>query len=145
MAPRSRVRRRAQACARCRQRKVHCDAQASACSLCTEAGVPCVAMDYSTKQVLPRSIAQYLETKIAEMERGKSKKPAATKVRWHHCEHCSHANGERPHPALALRALPSMRFSIPLPLHFWVFPQQCHWLDVWLLELDYPRPERFWV
>lgn len=74
MASQPRVRRRALACARCRMRKVQCDAQSPACTRCVEAGVPCVAMDSATKQAVPRSIAQYLETEIAEMERATSKK-----------------------------------------------------------------------
>lgn len=80
MASQSRVRRRAHACARCRIRKVHCDGLSSACSLCIEAGVTCVAMDSHTNKHLPRSIAQFLETKIAERERERSRKHFPTKV-----------------------------------------------------------------
>ncbi|CAK7198838.1 hypothetical protein SEUCBS139899_001505 [Sporothrix eucalyptigena] len=73
----SRVRRRAQACARCRLRKVHCDALPAGCSLCTEAGVPCVALlNAATREAVPRSVAQFLETQIAERERAKGVKGA---------------------------------------------------------------------
>lgn len=46
-----------------------CDALTPACTRCVDAGVPCVALDSSTKRVAPRSIAQYLETEIAHRER----------------------------------------------------------------------------
>lgn len=64
----SRVRRRAQACARCRRLKVLCDALPSGCSICAKANVPCIALNSKTNQAVPRSIAQFLETKIAERE-----------------------------------------------------------------------------
>ncbi|KAF2095124.1 hypothetical protein NA57DRAFT_68117 [Rhizodiscina lignyota] len=73
MASQPRVRRRALACARCRVRKVHCDARSPSCTRCLDAGVHCVGMDSATKQAVPRSIAQYLETQIAEMERETSR------------------------------------------------------------------------
>ncbi|KAK0388619.1 hypothetical protein NLU13_4862 [Sarocladium strictum] len=64
----SRVRRRARACARCRRLKVHCDALPSGCSACIKSQEPCVAVNSETQQAVPRSIAQFLETKVAERE-----------------------------------------------------------------------------
>ncbi|EXJ92802.1 hypothetical protein A1O3_01356 [Capronia epimyces CBS 606.96] len=45
-----------------------CDAQAPSCSVCLEAGVPCVALDAATNAIAPRSIARYLEARIAALE-----------------------------------------------------------------------------
>lgn len=67
----ARVRRRAIACARCRLRKIHCDGAFPSCSRCVEASVVCSSMDSTTKTTTPRSIAQFLESKIAELDRGK--------------------------------------------------------------------------
>lgn len=39
-----------------------------ACSRCIAAGTPCVALDASTNRAAPRSIAQFLETEIANRE-----------------------------------------------------------------------------
>lgn len=64
----ARVRRRAIACARCRLRKVHCDGAFPSCSRCLEASVVCSSMDSTTKTTTPRSIAQFLESKIAELD-----------------------------------------------------------------------------
>ncbi|CAK7237214.1 hypothetical protein SBRCBS47491_009901 [Sporothrix bragantina] len=77
----SRVSRRAQACARCRLRKVHCDARPSGCSLCTEAGVACVALlNAATREAVPRSIAQFLETQIADRERERGRLARTTEL-----------------------------------------------------------------
>ncbi|KAL2001136.1 hypothetical protein VTN02DRAFT_2203 [Thermoascus thermophilus] len=64
----TRVRRRAIACARCRIRKIMCDARSPSCSKCIDAGVACVALDSSKQRTAPRSIAQYLEREIASHE-----------------------------------------------------------------------------
>lgn len=54
---------------RCRIRKVHCDGAFPSCSRCLEASVVCSSMDSTTKTTTPRSIAQFLESKIAELDR----------------------------------------------------------------------------
>ncbi|RDW65963.1 hypothetical protein BP6252_09598 [Coleophoma cylindrospora] len=69
MASHIRVRRRTLSCARCRLRKVMCDALSPTCSRCKKANVSCVAFNPATKQGAPRSIAQYLETEIANRDR----------------------------------------------------------------------------
>ncbi|KAK6379648.1 hypothetical protein LTS17_005720 [Exophiala oligosperma] len=46
-----------------------CDAQAPSCSVCVAAGVPCVSLDTATNATAPRSIARYLEGRIADLER----------------------------------------------------------------------------
>ncbi|KIV92823.1 hypothetical protein PV10_04089 [Exophiala mesophila] len=63
-----RVRRTATSCARCRHRKVTCDANTPSCSSCYNAGVPCVAWNSATNNTAPRSITRYLEERIAALE-----------------------------------------------------------------------------
>ncbi|KIW17140.1 hypothetical protein PV08_04331 [Exophiala spinifera] len=46
-----------------------CDAQSPSCSVCVAAGVPCVSLDTATNATAPRSIARYLEGRIADLER----------------------------------------------------------------------------
>ncbi|KAF9886552.1 hypothetical protein FE257_011324 [Aspergillus nanangensis] len=67
--PASRVRRRTVACARCRTRKIMCDARSPSCSKCLEAGIRCLASGVSKERTAPRSIVQFLEQKL-----GKSRK-----------------------------------------------------------------------
>ncbi|KAH8808815.1 fungal-specific transcription factor domain-containing protein [Xylogone sp. PMI_703] len=70
--PRTRVRRRVVACARCRTRKIVCDAAGPSCSKCAEAGVACVALNASKQGIAPRSIVQFLEDELANIDRLKA-------------------------------------------------------------------------
>ncbi|KAF1847512.1 GAL4-like transcription factor-like protein [Cucurbitaria berberidis CBS 394.84] len=68
MQNRTKVRRRVLACARCRKRKLSCDGKVPACTRCVESGMQCVGFDSSTQQEAPRSIADFLEARIAKLE-----------------------------------------------------------------------------
>ncbi|KAF2142768.1 uncharacterized protein K452DRAFT_225997, partial [Aplosporella prunicola CBS 121167] len=66
---RPKIRRTTFACARCHRRKIKCDGMKPACSNCVQAKQPCNGiLDGESKTVIPRSIAQYLQEKIAEKE-----------------------------------------------------------------------------
>ncbi|RFU24692.1 hypothetical protein B7463_g11645, partial [Scytalidium lignicola] len=78
--PRTRVRRRVVACARCRMRKIVCDAAGPRCSKCSEAGVACVALNASKQGTAPRSIVQFLEDELANVERLKVHKISAVNI-----------------------------------------------------------------
>ncbi|KAF9891707.1 hypothetical protein FE257_003719 [Aspergillus nanangensis] len=52
-----------------------CDALAPSCSSCSEAGEPCLAWNPATRGPAPRSIARYLEERIASLEAGRNVNP----------------------------------------------------------------------
>ncbi|KAF1941930.1 hypothetical protein EJ02DRAFT_346672 [Clathrospora elynae] len=68
MQNRTKVRRRVLACARCRKRKLSCDGKVPACTRCVDAGVQCVGFDSSTQREAPRSIADFLEAHIVQLQ-----------------------------------------------------------------------------
>ncbi|KAF1917303.1 fungal-specific transcription factor domain-containing protein [Ampelomyces quisqualis] len=68
MQPRTKVRRRVLACARCRKRKLSCDGKVPACTRCVDAGVQCQGFDSATQREAPRSLADFLEAHIATLE-----------------------------------------------------------------------------
>ncbi|KAF1961990.1 GAL4-like transcription factor-like protein [Byssothecium circinans] len=54
------------------QNRMKCDGKVPSCTRCSAAGVPCVGFDSSTQREAPRSIADYLERLIANLEDARS-------------------------------------------------------------------------
>ncbi|KAH8700223.1 fungal-specific transcription factor domain-containing protein [Talaromyces proteolyticus] len=57
------------ACARCRMRKIKCDALWPACSSCKSAHVPCMGYDTTLSKEVPRSIVAQFEDKVLALEK----------------------------------------------------------------------------
>ncbi|KAM5362855.1 hypothetical protein ACJZ2D_012304 [Fusarium nematophilum] len=57
------------ACARCYKLKQKCDRGTPRCLRCVAAGVDCVAINRQTSTEVPRSPVQYLELRLAELQR----------------------------------------------------------------------------
>ena len=57
------------ACARCRKRKIKCDALWPACSPCKSALVACLGYDTTLSKEVPRSITTHLEGKVLALEK----------------------------------------------------------------------------
>ncbi|KAJ5613180.1 hypothetical protein N7510_006374 [Penicillium lagena] len=76
--------RAAQACARCYKRKKRCDRGVPACSGCRKANVECHGISRSDNTQIPRNIARFLESAIADLELQLGNRSAAAAVR-HQC------------------------------------------------------------
>ncbi|KAH6647874.1 fungal-specific transcription factor domain-containing protein [Truncatella angustata] len=60
------------ACARCRRLKQKCDRGTPKCRRCVTAGVDCTAVNRQTSEELPRSLVQYLEQRLSELQHSTS-------------------------------------------------------------------------
>lgn len=67
MAPGSSIERVAQACDRCRAKKVKCDGK-SPCSTCANAGLACIVSDKLSRRAFPKGYTETLEERIRQLE-----------------------------------------------------------------------------
>lgn len=60
--------RSAQACDRCRAKKLRCDGKLPACSLCAAAGLKCIVSDKLSRRAFPKGYTETLEERLRQLE-----------------------------------------------------------------------------
>lgn len=60
--------RTAQACDRCRAKKLRCDGKLPACSLCAAAGLKCIVSDKLSRRAFPKGYTETLEERVRQLE-----------------------------------------------------------------------------
>lgn len=60
--------RTAQACDRCRAKKLRCDGKFPACSLCAAAGLKCIVSDKLSRRAFPKGYTETLEERVRQLE-----------------------------------------------------------------------------
>ncbi|KAH8667050.1 fungal-specific transcription factor domain-containing protein [Xylariales sp. PMI_506] len=63
------------ACSRCYSLKKKCDKKFPSCSRCAVAGKECIGLDRMSQNEVPRSVLQYLENLLVELELGRGNTP----------------------------------------------------------------------
>lgn len=62
------ISRTAQACDRCRAKKLRCDGKLPACSLCAAAGLKCIVSDKLSRRAFPKGYTETLEERVRQLE-----------------------------------------------------------------------------
>ncbi|CCE82081.1 Piso0_002777 [Millerozyma farinosa CBS 7064] len=67
-APGTRAERTAQACDRCRAKKIKCDGKLPSCSSCASVGIKCIVSDKLSRRAFPKGYTETLEERIRQLE-----------------------------------------------------------------------------